>query len=202
MQLIAKAVYVFFQIHKYQLNLQARLQDIDSAASYIYMQIITSNRNYQAIFDPDQFNGDLTYFYMSISAVDVDKTIEKVESYKDKSLRLPKPSGYKILVALPNIEERTEGGIIKPDSVIEKESTAANIGFVMALGPDAYVDKDKFPSGAWCNVGDYVCYGKHTGTKLLYKGVRFILLFDDQITMVVGDPKDLDPTFNLTKGSA
>jgi len=54
---------------KYQLNLQARLQDIDSAASYIYMQIITSNRNYQAIFDPDQFNGDLTYFYMSISAV-------------------------------------------------------------------------------------------------------------------------------------
>jgi len=39
------------------------------------------------------------------------------------------------------------------------------------------------------------------GTKLFYKGVRLILLFDDQITMKVEDPKDLDPTFNLGKGS-
>jgi hypothetical protein len=64
------------------------------------------------------------------------------------------------------------------------------------------MDKDKFPGGAWCNVGDYVCYGKHAGTKLLYKGVRLILLFDDQIIMKVEDPKDLDPTFNLGKGSS
>ena len=59
------------------------------------------------------------------------------------------------------------------------------------------MDKDKFPGGAWCAVGDHVCYGKHSGTKLFYKGVRLILLFDDQINMKVEDPKDLDPTFNL-----
>ena len=54
---------------KYQLNLQLRLNDIDSAASYIFVQVQTSNRNYQSIFDPGEFNGDLTYFYMHISAV-------------------------------------------------------------------------------------------------------------------------------------
>lgn len=54
---------------KYQLNLQLRLGDIDSAASYIFVQLQTSNRNYQAIFDPGEFNGDLTYFYFSINAV-------------------------------------------------------------------------------------------------------------------------------------
>jgi co-chaperonin GroES (HSP10) len=126
---------------------------------------------------------------MSISAVDVDKTIEKVESYKDKSLRLPKPSGYKILVALPNIEERTEGGIIKPDSVIEKESTAANIGFVMALGPDAYVDKDKFPSGAWCKEGDFVVMRTYSGTRMFVDGEEFRMLNDDSIEGVVADPR-------------
>jgi co-chaperonin GroES (HSP10) len=95
-----------------------------------------------------------------------------------------------------------EGGILLPDSTKEDMSYLTTVGRVVALGDLAYMDKDKFPAGAWCNVGDHVCYGKHTGTKLFYKGVRFILLFDDQITMKVEDPKDLDPTFNLTKGSA
>jgi len=71
------------------------------------------------------------------------------------------------------------------------------VGRVLAMGDLAYFDKDKFPAGVWCNVGDYVCYGKHIGTKLFFKGVRLILLFDDQIIMRVEDPKDLDPTFDL-----
>ena len=41
-------------------------------------------------------------------------------------------------------------------------------------------------------------YGKHTGTKLFYKGIKLLLLFDDQIMMKMENPKDLDPTFNLS----
>ena len=59
-------------------------------------------------------------------------------------------------------------------------------------------DKNKFPKGPWCTVGDHVCYGKHTGQKLFYQGQRFILIFDDQILMRVDSPQDLDPTFNLS----
>ena len=75
-------------------------------------------------------------------------------------------------------------------------------GQVVCIGDLTYADKVKFPKCPWCEVRDEVCYGKHTCTKMVYKGVRLILLFDDQIIMKVEDPKDLDPTFNLTKGSA
>jgi co-chaperonin GroES (HSP10) len=50
----------------------------------------------------------------------------------------------------------------------------------------------------WCKEGDYVCYGKHSGNRFLYKGVQLLLLFDDEIKMVVEDSKDLDPTYNLS----
>ena len=115
---------------------------------------------------------------------------------------LPELPGFHVLLRPVSVKSQTKGGILLRDSTKEDMSYLTTVGRVVALGDLAYIDKDKFPSGAWCNVGDYVCYGKHTGTKLFYKGVRFILLFDDQITMKVEDPKDLDPTFNLTKGSA
>ena len=115
---------------------------------------------------------------------------------------LPELPGFHVLIRPVSVKSQTKGGILLPDSTKEDMSYLTTVGKVIVLGDLAYMDKDKFPAGAWCNVGDYVCYGKHTGTKLFYKGVRFILLFDDQITMVVEDPKDLDPTFNLTKGSA
>ena len=115
---------------------------------------------------------------------------------------LPELPGFHILIRPVSVKSQTKGGILLPDSTKDDMSYLTTVGRVVSLGDLAYMDKDKFPTGAWCNVGDYVCYGKHTGTKLFYKGVRMILLFDDQITMRVEDPKDLDPTFNLSKGSA
>ena len=72
------------------------------------------------------------------------------------------------------------------------------VGKVLAVGELAYEDKEKFSTGAWCEPGDYVCYGKHAGVKMIYKGVKLILLYDDQIMLKVENPKDLDPTFNLS----
>ena len=110
---------------------------------------------------------------------------------------LPELPGFHVLVRPVSVKSQTKGGILLPDSTKDDISYLTTVGKVVALGDLAYLDKDKFPAGAWCNIGDYVCYGKHAGTKLLYKGVRLILLFDDQISMRVEDPKDLDPTFNL-----
>jgi len=115
---------------------------------------------------------------------------------------LPELPGFHVLVRPVSVKSQTKGGILLPDSTKDDISYLTTVGKVVALGNLAYLDKDKFPAGAWCNIGDYVCYGKHAGTKLFYKGVRLILLFDDQITMKVEDPKDLDPTFNLGKGSS
>ena len=114
---------------------------------------------------------------------------------------LPELPGYHVLIRPVSVKSKTKGGIFIPDSTRDDMSYLTTVGRVIAVGDLAYMDKNKFPTGAWCKIGDYVSYGKHLGTKLFYKGVRFILLFDDQITMRVQDAKDLDPTFNLTKGS-
>ena len=114
---------------------------------------------------------------------------------------LPELPGYHVLIRPVSVKSKTKGGIFIPDSTRDDMSYLTTVGRVVSVGDLAYMDKAKFPTGAWCQVGDHVSYGKHLGTKLFYKGVRFILLFDDQITMRVQDPKDLDPTFNLTKVS-
>jgi len=111
---------------------------------------------------------------------------------------LPHIPGFHILVRPISIKEKTKGGLLLPDSVRDDIAYLTTVGKVLVIGDDAYVDEDKFPNGPWCEAGDYVCYGKHTGQKFFYKGIKLLLLYDDQISMVVEDPKDLDPTYNLT----
>jgi co-chaperonin GroES (HSP10) len=115
---------------------------------------------------------------------------------------LPELPGFHVLVRPVSVKSITKGGIFIPDSTKDDMAYLTTVGRVLKIGELAYKDIDKFPNGHWCDAGDYVCYGKHAGTKLFYQGVRLILLFDDQIMMRVMDPKDLDPTFNLGKGSA
>ena len=135
------------------------------------------------------------------AALKNDLWITDLEEVPDPS-PLPALPGFHVLVRPVSVKSITKGGIFIPDSIKDDMSYLTTVGQVLQLGDLAYLDKDKFPGGAWCTVGDYVCYGKHAGTKLFYKGVRLILLFDDQIVMRVEDPKDLDPTFNLGKGSS
>nr|ASN63265.1 co-chaperonin GroES [uncultured virus] len=111
---------------------------------------------------------------------------------------LPRIPGYHILVRPVSVKKQTKGGILLPDSTVNDISILTTVGKVLAIGDTAYEDDRKFPKGPWCSVGDYVCYGKHTGQKFFYKGVRMLLMFDDQISMVINDPKELDPTFNLS----
>ena len=114
---------------------------------------------------------------------------------------LPELPGYHVLVRPISIKEKTKGGILLPNSTREDMSYLTTVGEVVALGDLAYHDMEKFSTGPWCEVGDYVCYGKHTGQKIKYKGLKYILLFDDQVIMKVESPNTLDPTFNLSKHS-
>lgn len=111
---------------------------------------------------------------------------------------LPHIPGFHILVRPISIKEKTKGGLLLPDSVRDDIAYLTTVGKVLVIGDDAYMDEDKFPNGPWCEAGNYVCYGKHTGQKFFYKGIKLLLLYDDQISMVVENPKDLDPTYNLT----
>ena len=112
---------------------------------------------------------------------------------------LPELPGYHVLVRPISIKEKTKGGILLPDAVKDDMSYLTTVGRVIKIGDLAYQDIDKFTNGPWCEVDDYICYGKHAGQQIFYKGIKLLLLFDDQIIMKVGDPTHLDPTFNLTK---
>lgn len=113
-------------------------------------------------------------------------------------LVLPEVPGYHILVRPVSVKTETKGGIILPDSTVQDMKYLTTVGKVLVVGTDAYKDKARYPNGAWCQKGDYVCYGKHSGQKFFYKGIKLLLLADDQISMIVEDPKELDPTFNLS----
>jgi co-chaperonin GroES (HSP10) len=118
------------------------------------------------------------------------------ENVKDPS-PLPEIPGYHILVRPVSVKQATKGGIILPDSTKSDMAYLTTVGRVLKIGNLAYQDS-KFDGKPWCKEGDYVCYGKHTGDKFLYKGVQLLLVFDDSIKMVIEDAKDLDPTFNLS----
>ena len=110
-------------------------------------------------------------------------TEEKVAS------KLPKPQGYKILIGVPEVSDKTEGGVFMPDGLKAAEETASTIGFVMKLGPDAYADKDKFPNGPYCQEGDFVVFRSYSGTRFKIHGKEFRLINDDTVEAVVDDPR-------------
>ena len=103
--------------------------------------------------------------------------------------QLPKPTGYKLLIALPNPEEKTEGGIIKASSTLEAEEIGSIVGFVLAMGPDAYKSSERFPSGPYCKEGDWIMMRSYSGTRFKVHGKEFRLINDDSVEAVVEDPR-------------
>ena len=112
-------------------------------------------------------------------------------SPEEKAKQLPQPQGYKILVVIPEIEEKYESGIIKADQSMRYEELLTNVLFVVKLGPDCYKDKDRFPHGPWCKEGDFVLVRANTGTRLKIHGREFRLINDDSVEAVVEDPRGI-----------
>jgi chaperonin GroES len=115
----------------------------------------------------------------------------KIDPIVDESIttKLPEPSGYRLLIAVPEVEEKTEGGVYIPDKIKDAENTASILGFVVKAGPDAYADEDKFPTGPWCKEGDFVVFRSYSGTRFKLRGKEFRLINDDTVEAVVDDPR-------------
>ena len=106
--------------------------------------------------------------------------------------RVPKPTGWRILVMPYMGKEKTEGGIHVPDSVREKESRATVVAYVIKTGPLAYKDVDKFGAdGDWCKEGDWVCIGRYAGSRFQIEGGEVRIINDDEVIATIVDPDDI-----------
>ena len=116
----------------------------------------------------------------------INKTME------EKAKQLPMPSGYHILCAIPEQEETLEGSsLIKAAETIRTEEIMTTVLFVVALGPDCYQDKTKFPTGPWCKVGDFILVRPHAGSRLVIHGKEFRMINDDSVEGTVEDPRGI-----------
>jgi len=113
------------------------------------------------------------------------------DTAEQKAKQLPDPSGYRILCGIPEIENQYESGIVKADVTKQHEELLTTVLFVMKMGPDCYKDKDRFPSGPWCQEGDFVLVRPHAGSRLKIHGREFRIINDDSVEGVVEDPRGI-----------
>ena len=128
----------------------------------------------------------------TITEKDVEPEIEENKEPLNFASQLPEAKGYKLLIALPEIEEMTDGGIIKSEDSRHEESIATVVGWVMSMGPDAYASYARFPSGPYCQLGDWVIFRAFSGTRIKIHGKEFRLINDDTVEAVVEDPRGVE----------
>ena len=111
-----------------------------------------------------------------------------------KAGALPTPTGWKLLCVVPEVSEKIAGtslDLVRDTATMRQEEHATTVLFVLRVGPDAYKDQTKFPTGAWCKAGDFVLVRTYSGTRFKIFGKEFRLLNDDQVDAVVQDPRGL-----------
>jgi len=113
------------------------------------------------------------------------------ETPEQKAKQLPDPSGYRILCAIPEIEDAYDSGLIKADTTVRYEELLTTILFVIKMGPDCYKDEARFPSGPWCKQGDFILVRPHAGTRVKIHGREFRIINDDAVEGVVEDPRGI-----------
>ena len=105
--------------------------------------------------------------------------------------QLPQPKGYKLLIALLEPDEMTEGGILKSAQTLNDEEVGSIVGLVLEIGADAYKDPNRFPSGPLCQKGDFILMRSYSGTRFKVHGKEFRLINDDSVEAVVEDPRGI-----------
>jgi co-chaperonin GroES (HSP10) len=125
-----------------------------------------------------------------VSAVDLSGILNATA--EEKARQVPDPATYHILCVLPDIEEEYgDSGLVKAGQTMHYEELLSPVLFVVKLGPDAFKDEKRFPSGPSCKQGDFVLVRPNTGTRIKIHGKEFRLINDDSVEAVVQDPRGI-----------
>jgi co-chaperonin GroES (HSP10) len=124
-----------------------------------------------------------------IQAVDLSGILN--QPAEEKARQIPDPVSFHLLCVLPDAEEEYESGLIKSSQTMHFEELLSPVLFVVKMGPDAYKDEKRFPSGPSCKTGDFVLVRPNTGTRIKIHGKEFRIINDDSVEAVVQDPRGI-----------
>jgi co-chaperonin GroES (HSP10) len=130
------------------------------------------------------------YKEQKVESVEEAKRVDET-NVSDIKNELPQPTGWRILVLPFTPKEKTKGGIIIAQESLDKARIATNCGYVVKMGPMAYGDKEKFPTGPWCKEKDWVIFARYAGSRLPIEGGEVRLLNDDEVLGTIKDPESV-----------
>jgi co-chaperonin GroES (HSP10) len=110
---------------------------------------------------------------------------------EEKARQIPDPATYHMLCVLPDIDDEYESGLVKASQTMHYEEVLSPVLFVVKMGPDAFKDEKRFPSGPSCKVGDFILVRPNTGTRIKIHGKEFRIINDDSVEGVVQDPRGI-----------
>ena len=113
------------------------------------------------------------------------------EKYKEETEKLPNTTGWRIIVLPFRMDEKTKGGIFMGQDTLDKQQVASQCGNVLAMGPQCYKDKERYPDGPWCKKGDWVIFARYAGSRIQIEGGEIRLLNEDEILATVKNPEDI-----------
>ena len=114
-----------------------------------------------------------------------------VKTSKTEEPKLPKPTGWRLLVLPFKMKEKTKGGLMLAETTLEKQQVASQVGLVMAMGPDCYKDKERYADGPWCKVNDWIMFARYAGSRIKIEGGEMRLLNDDEVLATIDSPEDI-----------
>ena len=113
---------------------------------------------------------------------------------EEKAKQLPEPKTFQLLCVVPEAMEEfadSDIGIVKSGQTMHYEEVLTPVLFIVKMGPDAFQDKTRFPTGPSCNIGDFVIVRPNSGTRLKIHGREFRLIADTSIEATVEDPRGI-----------
>ena len=113
------------------------------------------------------------------------------KSEKKEEGKIPQPTGWRIMVLPFKMKEKTKGGLVLAETTIERQQVASQCGLVMAMGPQCYKDKERYPEGPWCKVNDWVMFARYAGSRIKIEGGEIRLLNDDEVLATIDSPEDI-----------
>ena len=114
-----------------------------------------------------------------------------VKPTKTEEPKLPKPTGWRLLVLPFKMKEKTKGGVILAEDTLERQQVASQVGLVMAMGPQCYKDKERYPEGPWCKEKDWIMFARDAGSRIKIEGGEMRLLNDDEVLATIDSPEDI-----------